>query len=195
MSARQWFPSGWVCSKRLQLLCVACLKLKIVVRISRAVWGVSHLCLLCRGENGGAQRLGIICDFHPQGGSLPGPDGAHLPGNSKPSVQYFCALSVVLSPTTLYFTWNPASQEENGAPCAMLVRYKMSISGIFTKGPIFHRRTLFSREVVGWSNNNRDIEGVAAITKPAANIPLTTSYGPRMSHKIISFDFLDSSVK
>lgn len=51
MSARQWFPSGWVCSKSLQLLCVACLKLKIVVRLSQVVWGVTHPSLLCWGEN------------------------------------------------------------------------------------------------------------------------------------------------
>lgn len=133
MSARQWFPSGWVCSKRLQLLCVACLKLKIVVRLSRAVWGVSHLRLLCRGENGGAQRLGIICDFRPQGRSLPGPNGACLPGNSKPSVQCPSALSVVLSPTTLCLTWNPAFQQEKGAHGTMVVMCKWSSLAFLSK--------------------------------------------------------------
>lgn len=83
MSARQWFPSGWVCSKSLQLSCVACLKLKIVVRLSQVVWGVTHPSLLCWGENVKHGGWEWFRDCRPQGRSLPGPSGTCLPGNSK----------------------------------------------------------------------------------------------------------------
>lgn len=71
---------------------------------------------------------------------------------------------------------------------------QMSISGTFIKAPIFHPRTSFSREVAGLGNHNRDSDRVATVTKPAANILFSTSYGSHTPHKIITFDCFDSSI-
>lgn len=117
MSARQWFPSGWVCSKSLQLLCVACLKLKIVVRLSQVVWGVTHPSLLCWGENVKHGGWEWFRDCRPQGRSLPGPSWACLPGNSKRPVP--CGPASMFSPMAHPPLRNSASgkREDPKAPC------------------------------------------------------------------------------
>lgn len=84
------------------------------------------------------------------------------------------------------------ARERSARHCGCYVQ--MRITGMFIKGPIFHPRTSFSREVAGPGNHNRDSDRMATVTKPAANILFSTSYVSHTPHKLITFDCFDSSI-
>lgn len=190
MSARQWFPSGWVCSKSLQLSCVACLKLEIVVRLSKVVWGVTHPSLLCWGENVKHSGWEWFCDCHPQGRSLPGPSWARLPGNSKLSMQCSpVSMRSSITPTPLLALYAPG---RGRSPRSSSCRGNAHHYHFYSTENLHSWVSLFREAAASQYNNNASITTTVII--PAANTLFSTDYRPNSLHKIVSFDCLSNPI-
>lgn len=192
MSARQWFPSGWVCSKSLQLLCVACLKLKIVVRLSKVVWGVTHpsLCVGARMWSTAAGNSSVTTT--PKAGLCQGP--IEPVSQAIQSFQRNAALhpSAAPSPTTPVQELSSPGRGRISWPRGWAVQ--MHVSSIFIQHTIYPPRKSFFREAAAQGNNKND--SIAIIITPVANVLSSTDYRPNISRKIVSFDcFNNPSIK
>lgn len=132
----------------------------------------------------------------PQGRSLPGPSWAHLPGNSKLSVQ--CSSASVCSLITHYSLAGTLQSRKRGGShgpknvscqCTSLAVLFNILFALLGYCVLFY--FFFPKEATAQGNNNNSI---ATLVVLAANVLFSADYSPDPSHKMICFDCLNNSI-